>query len=68
MIRALVLGMLVFAGCGSGPCDRLQSQCDACKDKSKKDACDQVVKLYRSSSGGDLSCQALLDAHSYDSC
>ena len=67
LVGTLMFGAFAVGGCSS-PCDELQKKCNACKNQSEKDTCTSAVNSYKSIPGGDTSCQALLDAHTYDNC
>ena len=72
MKRALLAfaaaGGLYLAGCGSGPCDKLQSICNKCTDQATKDTCDQDVTSFKAIPGGDTDCQAAIDDGTFSSC
>ena len=67
LLGTLMIGAFAVGGCSS-PCDELKKKCDACTSGAQKDACNQTVSSYKALPGGDTSCQAVLDAHSYDNC
>ena len=68
LLAFLAVGGLYVAGCGSSPCDKLQSICNKCTDQTTKDSCDQTVSEYKAIPGSDADCQAVIDAKTYSSC
>jgi hypothetical protein len=67
LVATVFLGGAV-AGCGASPCDKLQDICNSCQDSTLKASCNSTVRSYKALPTGDTSCQAVIDAHTYDGC